>query len=301
MTSKLSIVIVHWRTPELLEKCLKALESEPDAHSFETYVVDNASGDQSLDILAHKFPSVKAIANDENVGFSKACNQVIPISKAPFVLLLNPDTVVRDGAISKLLRFIDTDLECGAVGPKVLNEDGSLQLACRRSFPSLQAAFFRVTYLSRLFPNSPLFAKYNLTYADPNQSLEVDALSGACMMVRREAIDRVGLLDEDIFMFGEDIDWCWRIKEAGWKIFYLPEAEIFHRHGASSRLRPVRATIDLHKGMEVFYRKHLAPKYWAPFNSLVYAAIWLRAFCFIAINFARSKLVQLQSSNNTTL
>jgi len=146
-----------------------------------------------------------------------------------------------------------------------------------------------------------MLSRYNLTYADPDKCLAVDALSGSCMMVRRPVIDQIGLLDEDIFMFGEDIDWCWRMKEAGWQVYYLPEAVIYHLHGASSRLRPIGATIDLHKGMQVFYRKHLAQKYWAPFNALVYAAIWTRAFCFILINFLRAKIsphIHVDSSNS---
>jgi GT2 family glycosyltransferase len=178
----------------------------------------------------------------------------------------------------------------GAVGPRVLNEDGSLQLACRRSFPSISAALFRLTYLSKLFPKLRLFSKYNMTYVNPEACVEVDALSGSCMLVRRQAINQVGLLDEDIFMFGEDIDWCWRIKQANWKIYYLPQAVVYHTHGASSRLRPIRATIDLHRGMAVFYRKHLAPNYWAPFNNLVYTAIAGRAIFFIILNYLLAKI-----------
>ncbi len=299
VASKVSIVIVNWKTPQLLAHCLHKIEKDEGFKNFAIHVVDNASGDQSVQMLKDDFPYVHLVANSENVGFSKACNQIIPSTDGDYVLLLNPDTDVVDNAISLLSKFLDEHSDCGAVGPKVLNEDGTLQLACRRSFPSPSAAFFRLTYLSRIFPQNELFSKYNMTYADPDASTEVDALSGSCMMVRRKAIDQIGLLDEDIFMFGEDIDWCWRIKEANWKIFYLPDAVIFHLHGASARLRPVGATINLHKGMEVFYRKHLARKYWAPFNALVYAAIWLRAFVFILINFVRAKLapgVSMKSS-----
>jgi GT2 family glycosyltransferase len=292
MLPKVSIVIVNWRTPQLLRGCLLALGNDEHKDSFELYVVDNASGDESLSILANEFPYVNVIANEKNVGFSKACNQVIPKAKGGYVLLLNPDTVVVDNAVSKLAAFLDNNLQCGAVGPKILNEDGTLQLACRRSFPSPKAAFFRLTYLSKLFPKLPLFAKYNMTYIDPDKAVAVDALSGSCMMVRKNVIDKIGLLDEDIFMFGEDIDWCWRIKQAGWQVFYNPQAVIYHSHGASSRLRPIGATFDLHKGMEVFYRKHLAKKYWPIFNQLVYMAIWLRALLFVMVN-----LIKAQMSN----
>jgi GT2 family glycosyltransferase len=288
--AKVSIVIVHWRTPELLMRCLESVYADSHADSFEVHVVDNASGDETVALLERQFPQVKIIANDENVGFSRACNQVIPTTAGEYVLLLNPDTELKQDAISKLAAFMDEHPQCGAVGPKILNRDGSLQLACRRSFPSPAAAFFRLTYLSKVFPQSRILSRYNLTYADPDSCLAVDALSGSCMMVRRCVVDQIGLLDEDIFMFGEDIDWCWRIKEANWQVYYLPDSVIYHLHGASSRQRPIGATIDLHKGMEVFYRKHLARRYWAPFNALVYAAIWSRALCFVLINFIRAKI-----------
>jgi hypothetical protein len=284
---RVSVVIVNWKTPALLARCLDSIKLEPQADSFEIWVVDNDSGDESVEMLKTRYSYVHLIENKDNLGFSKACNQAIPESKGDFVLLLNPDTEVKDGAIGKLSDFLVEHPECGAVGPKVLNTDGTLQLACRRSFPSVKAAFFRITYLSRLFPKSKTMSEYNLTFQDPDKTVEVDALSGSCMMVRRQAIDKIGLLDEDIFMFGEDIDWCWRIKQAGWSVFYLPSSVIYHVHGASSRLRPVGATINLHKGMEVFYRKHLAANHSPIFNAFVYAAIWARALLFILVNLVR--------------
>jgi GT2 family glycosyltransferase len=288
ISPKVSIVIVNWKTPQLLAGCLDSIRQDKQCENFEIWVVDNASGDESLTILHNDYPEVKVIANEWNRGFSQACNQVIPKATGDYILLLNPDTVVTPGSITALSDFLDGNPDCGAVGPKVLNFDGSLQLACRRAFPDPAASFFRVTYLSRIFPNNPLFARYNFTYADPDCLIEVDALSGSCMMVRRKVVEKVGLLDEDIFMFGEDIDWCWRIKQAKWKVVYNPQAVVYHIHGAASRFRPIGTTIDLHRGMHVFYRKHLARKYWLPFNALVYAAIWLRAAIFIAINWARS-------------
>ncbi len=290
LVPKISIVIVNWRTPALLKQCLDTVSKDEEAKSFEIYVIDNASHDESLSVLAREFPYVKVIANDQNVGFSKACNQAIPKAKGKYILLLNPDTIVVDSAISKLGAFLDNHPLVGAVGPKILNEDGTLQLACRRSFPSPTAAFFRLTYLSKLFPENPHIAKYNMTYTDPNKEAEVDALSGSCMMIRKNVVEKIGLLDEDIFMFGEDIDWCWRVKQYGWQVFYYPQAAIYHSHGASSRLRPVGTTFDLHKGMAVFYRKHLAKNYWPIFNQLVYMAIWLRAILFVIVNLVKAQM-----------
>jgi GT2 family glycosyltransferase len=288
--STVSIVIVNWKTPQLLSRCLKSIELDSGFGSFTIYVVDNNSQDHTEALIKEQFSYVRFESNKTNVGFSRACNQIIARVTTDYILLLNPDTVLEPNAISKMRHFLDSNVDCGAVGPKVLNPDGSLQLACRRSFPTPAAALFRVTYLSRIFPNNAFLARYNMTYADPAVCMQVDALSGSCMLVRRTAVEQVGLLDEEIFMFGEDIDWCWRMKQANWRIFYFPESVVWHAHGASSRLRPIGATIDLHKGMEVFYRKHLSAKYWAPFNALVYAAIWMRALVFILINAVRAKI-----------
>lgn len=283
-----SVVIVNWKTPKLLARCLDSLREDPGYERFELIVVDNNSGDESVPMLKEQFPFVRLIENKENAGFSKGCNQAIVVAKGRHILLLNPDSVIIKDAISTMCRYLDENPAVGAVGPKVLNPDGTLQLACRRSFPSVSASFFRLTYLSHLFPNHPAVSRYNLTYADPDDFLDVDALSGSCMMVRHTVIDKIGLLDEDIFMFGEDIDWCWRVKEAGFSVMYIPTAAVYHIHGAASRKRVIGTTINLHKGMEVFYRKHLAKKYWAPFNWLVYAAIWLRAAIFIVVNLLKA-------------
>lgn len=291
MNLKASIVIVNWKTPELLAGCLDSIRRDRGAANFELWVVDNASGDHSVAMLEKNYPEVRVVANCENVGFGRACNQVIPLANAPYVLLLNPDTVITDNAISKLCDFLDNNPDCATAGPRVLNPDGSLQLACRRSFPTPAAAFYRLTYLSKLFPKQSSIARYNLTNHDPLSQLDVDALSGSCMLVRKSVIDAVGLLDEAIFMFGEDIDWCWRFKQHGWRVSYVPSAVVYHYHGASSRLRPIGATRDLHKGMEVFYRKHMAPRYWAPFNWLVYAAIWVR-FCLFALIFLAKSAIE---------
>ncbi len=297
MAPRVSIVIVNWKTPALLARCLDSIKEDPGYRTFAIHVVDNNSQDESVAMLKRDYPYVDLTENSDNLGFSKACNQVIPSASGQYILLLNPDTVVNKGAISALADFMDSHPECGCAGPKVLNPDGTLQLACRRAFPSVQASFFRLTYLSRLFPNHKLFSKYNLTYLDPDAVCEVDALSGSCMMARKAVVEQIGLLDEDIFMFGEDIDWCWRMKQAGHTVLYFPGASVYHIHGASSRLRPIGATVNLHKGMEVFYRKHMAQKYWAPFNLLVYAAIWARAAMFILVNLLRG----LAAKPNTPL
>lgn len=283
-TPKVSIVIINWKTPDLLAGCLRSIIEHTKNISYETFVVDNNSADGSVEMIRWHFPETKLTANDTNVGFAAACNQVIPSARGEYILLLNPDTLLVDNSISTLALYMDNNPQCGAAGPKVLNPDGTLQLACRRAFPTPKASFYRLTYLSKLFPRHPEFARYNLTYADPDQEMPVDALSGSCMMVRNSAVKRIGLLDEDIFMFGEDIDWCWRLKQDGWTVNYVPAARIYHYHGASSRFRRVGATINLHKGMEVFYRKHFAGSRSPLINLFIYAAIWLRAGIFIMLS-----------------
>jgi len=282
-----SLIIVNWKTPELLADCLDSIKGDSNFSRFEIIVVDNNSGDNSVPMLKERYGHVTLIENADNKGFSKAVNQAIPLSNGQYILLLNPDAKVVGDAVSSLAKYLDENQDVGACGPKVLNADGTLQLACRRAFPTLEASIYRFAYLSHLFPKSKTFAKYNMTFADPDQLLEVDALSGSCMMVRRQVVDKIGLLDEDIFMFGEDIDWCWRVKESGYKVVYVPQAVVYHIHGASSRKRLVGTTINLHKGMEVFYRKHLAKEHWPPVNLLVYALIWCRCAVFILINVAR--------------
>jgi N-acetylglucosaminyl-diphospho-decaprenol L-rhamnosyltransferase len=290
MKARVAIVIVNWKTPELLADCLASLYKDSGAAEFEIWVVDNDSQDGSAQMVATQFSLVKLIVNQHNVGFAAACNQIIPQVTAPYVLLLNPDCLAVGNAVSQLCDFLDANPDCAAVGPQVLNPDGTLQLACRRSFPSPEAAFYRLTYLSKLFPKNQKFARYNLTFADATEQLDVDALSGSCMMVRNSAIKQIGLLDEDIFMFGEDIDWCWRLKQRGWRVVYFPQSVVYHYHGAASRLRRVGATINLHKGMEVFYRKHMSQQHTTAFNILVYAAIWMRAALFVVLSAIQSLL-----------
>ncbi|MFZ2147129.1 MAG: glycosyltransferase family 2 protein [Sedimentisphaerales bacterium] len=174
--------------------------------------------------------------------------------KTDYFLLLNPDTVVRDNAIEKVVKFMDRNPEVGIVGCRVLNEDGTLQLACRRSIPTLHVAFFRLSGLSRLFPNSKIMAKYNLTYLNPNETNEVDAVSGVFLMIRRKVVDNIGMLDERFFMYGEELDWCLRTKKAGWTVMYYPDVEIIHYMGECSKGNSRKATFEFYNGLR-FLRK----------------------------------------------
>ncbi|MBI4498184.1 MAG: glycosyltransferase family 2 protein, partial [Chloroflexi bacterium] len=194
---------------------------------------------------------------------------------ARYVLLLNPDTVVPPTALRDLVAFLDAHPAIGVVGPKVLRPDGRLDLACRRSFPTPAVALYRMVGLSRLFPRSRRFGRYNLTYLDPDQPAEVDAVMGACMMVRSAAIEQAGLLDERFFLYGEDLDWALRIKQQGWKVVYYPQVMVLHHKGASSRRASERSLREFYRAMLIFYRKHYAAQTFFLVNWLIVTAIYL--------------------------
>jgi GT2 family glycosyltransferase len=190
------------------------------------------------------------------------------------VLLLNPDTLLPAGGLDALVQRLREHPEAGIVGPKLLRPDGSMHLACRRSFPTPPVAFYRLSGLSRLFPRSRRFGQYNLTYADPDQAMEVDAVCGACLLIRRAVIDRIGLLDERFFMYGEDLDWCLRARQAGWAVRYEPEVVVRHQHGAASRKRALRTTFHFFRAMDLFYRKHYVRRYHPLVTGMVRTGIY---------------------------
>ena len=273
----LSIIIVNYNTGRLLKDCIASIYRETTTLPFDIWVVDNASCDNSLQMIKKQFQEVKLIENKQNVGFAKANNMAISKSKADYVLLLNPDTLILGNAIEKMLRFMDINPKVGISGCKVLNEDGTLQLACRRSIPNPHVAFFRLSGLSRLFPNSKIMAKYNLTYLNPNKAHEIDAVSGAFLMIRRKVVDNIGKLDERFFMYGEELDWCLRTKKAGWKVMYYPDAEIIHYKGECSKSNSRKATFEFCRSMYLFHKKHFAENYNPIINIIIYAGIFLKA------------------------
>ncbi|MBN8617927.1 MAG: glycosyltransferase family 2 protein [Anaerolineae bacterium] len=262
----LGIVIVNWNTKDLLRRCLQTVLMSIGDFQFEVVVVDNASSDGSVEMVRTEFPTVKVIASEVNGGFSYGNNLGLKLlgyrgqgdvdADAPrYALLLNPDTEVPVESLAGMIKFMDSRPEVGVAGPKLVLEDGSLDLACRRSFPTPMVSFYRFSGLSRLFPRNRQFGRYNMTFADPDEELEVDSVVGAYMQVRREAIYDTGLLDEAFFMYGEDLDWAFRIKEAGWKVYYHPRVVVKHIKRASSR-RSKKAQFEFQRAMLIFYRKH---------------------------------------------
>ncbi len=283
----LAIIIVNYNTCALLRDCLKSVFAGTGDFSYRVCVVDNASRDGSVAMIRDEFPQVELIASTVNGGYPYGNNvglrrfgfQDTPgaaDADAPrYVLLLNPDTILPPTALRDMLAFADARPDCGVAGPKLLRPDGSLDLACRRSFPTPAISFFRMVGLSKLFAHSPIFGRYNMTFLSPDQLTEVDSVVGAFMLVRGAAIRQVGLLDETFFMYGEDLDWAFRIKAAGWKVWYNPAVTVLHYKEASSQ-HSDKARYEFYRAMAIFYRKHYAAHTPWPLHILVLGGITLR-------------------------
>ncbi len=259
------IVIVSYNTKDLLRRCLESVFASTNV-TFTVCVVDNGSSDGSERMVGMEFPRVHLIANVENMGYPAANNQGLrcvgfgpeSFHDAPdYALLLNPDTEMDPDVLSKVITYANQNRSIGVLGPKLVRLDGSLDMACRRSFPTPEISFYRLVGLSKLFPKHRTFGQYNLSYLDENEIAEVDSVVGAFMMVRKQAIEQVGYLDEAFFMYGEDLDWAYRIKQAGYIVVYYPEVTVLHVKRASSRQFP-RSKVEFWRAMEIFYRKYYA-------------------------------------------
>lgn len=283
----LSILIVNYNTRQLTLDCLQSIYDSKMVYSYEVIVVDNASVDGSVEAIAKAHPSVWLIANEDNTGFAKANNQAMETASGRYVLLLNSDTIVQPDTFQTMVSYMDEHSELGASGCKIILPDGSLDKACRRGFPTPSASFYYAFGFSKLFPDKPKFNQYQLGYMDPNETYPIDCLVGAFMMVRRETIQQIGGLDETFFMYGEDIDWCYRIKEAGWGIHYHPATYIVHYKGASSRRKPFKIIYEFHRAMWVFHRKHYKKKHPWITNAAVYCGIVVK----FVLSLTKNKLI----------
>jgi GT2 family glycosyltransferase len=243
--------------------------------------------DGSIPLIRQKFPEVKVVQNDSNLGFAVANNQAIRASTGKYVLLLNPDTVVQEDTFSRTLEFMETHPDAGGLGIKMLDGKGKFLPESKRGLPTPAVAFYKIFGLSRLFPGSRRFGQYHLTYLDKNKNHEVDVLSGAFMMLRREALDKTGLLDETFFMYGEDIDLSYRITKAGYRNYYFADSSIIHYKGESTRKSSVNYVIVFYKAMAIFAQKHFSHKNARIFNLLIHLAIYLRAAAAIVTRFLR--------------
>lgn len=269
-----SVCIVTWNCRSLVVECLESFFFQPQGTQFEVIVVDNASTDGTPEAVAEAFPQVKLIRNVENRGFAAANNQALREAHGDYLFLLNPDTVLPPDALGELVRVADAFPQAGAIGPRLLNPDGSLQYSCRR-WPSVKAALFRNTLFGRLFPGEPWTKEYLMMDWAHDEVREVDWISGAAMFLRRQAVEQVGLLDEAFFWGSEDVDYCRRLRQAGWKVLYSPQPAIIHRIGGSTDQVVVRTIIRRHASWYRLYAKHFGHnpvRRW-----VVWALIWCRA------------------------
>jgi O-antigen biosynthesis protein len=274
---KLSIVIVNYNVRYFLQQCLQSVEKAIEGMHCEVFVVDNNSSDGSCDMVHTLFPWVKLIENKENYGFSKANNQAIRKAEGEYILLLNPDTVVEENTFRLTCQFMDTHPEAGGLGVQMIDGKGKFLPESKRGLPTPAVAFWKIFGLSALFPRSRVFGKYHLGYLSKEEIHEVEVLSGAFMLLRKSTLDKTGLLDEDYFMYGEDIDLSYRILKAGYKNYYFPDTRIIHYKGESTKKSSVNYVIVFYKAMVIFARKHFAPGRAALFSFLINMAVWLRA------------------------
>ena len=280
---KLSVVVVNYNVEFFLEQCLNSVRKSLEKVSGEVFVVDNFSIDGSVEMVRQKFPEFTLIANQENLGFSKANNQAMRLAKGEYVLLLNPDTVVEEDTFLKIVEFMGEHPDAGGLGVKMVDGKGRFLPESKRGLPAPNVAFYKIFGFSRIFPKSKTFGQYHLGFLDENETHEVDILSGAFMLMRKDALDKVGLLDEAFFMYGEDIDLSYRIAKGGYKNYYFPETSIIHYKGESTKKSSVNYVLVFYKAMVIFAKKHFTQKNAKLLSFLIYTAIYLRAAGAIAV------------------
>jgi GT2 family glycosyltransferase len=267
MHKLLSVIIVNWNTCRLLDQCLDSVFENLDGIDAEIWVVDNASSDDSVPMVQDKYPEVKLILNEENCGFAGANNLAIQQSSGDYVLLLNPDTKLKPGSLSTLLKFVQANPEAGAVGARLLNADGTLQRSCYPR-PTLFREFWRMFNLDSIWS----LAKYPIQRWSLNEPREVDVLMGACMLVGKKILDKVGLLDEKFFMYSEEVDLCYRIQQSGHSLYWLPEAEVVHYGGQSTSQVADEMFLRLYEGKILYFRKHYSRSVVMLYKAILYTA-----------------------------
>lgn len=273
----ISVIIVNYNVKYFLEQCLYSVQSALTHVKGEIIVVDNNSTDDSIAYLQPRFAGVHIIANKENTGFAKACNQGLAIAKGKFILFLNPDTIVPEDCFEKCIAFFNTTPDAGALGIKMIDGSGAFLKESKRSFPSPLTSLFKLAGLSALFPKSKLFGRYHLGHLDNNQTHAVSVLAGAFMMIRKNILDTIGGFDETFFMYGEDIDLSYRIEKAGYKNFYFADSTIIHFKGESTKKGSMNYVHLFYNAMSIFVRKHYGQGKAGVFSSLIHVAIWFRA------------------------
>jgi len=283
----ISVCIVTYQAKTLLRNCLQSLYKNTQS-SIEVIIIDNGSSDGTSAMLKDEFQGVQIIVNSQNEGFTRPMNRALRVSQGRNLLQLNPDTIILPGALDRLAQFLDTHPEVGICGPKVLNQDHTLQAPCRRGESRPWAVISYFSGLSTLFPDSEFFGQYLMNYKDEDETHAVAGVSGSCMLVRKGVIEQIGYLDERFFAFQEDADYCFRAREAGWEIYYVPGAQIVH-YGSmgGSQVHPYRSIYEWHKSYYLFYRKNFSRDYCTLFNWLYYLLMLLKFLLTLLINAVR--------------
>ena len=300
-----SVIILAYNSCDFIPACLKSVRDACEGIDSQIIVLDNGSNEPIIPEIKNFFPEVEWIDSKENLGFGKGCNLAEKHATKPYLFFINPDTIISKNAFREMLKFMEEHPEAGTVGCRILNEDGTIQWACRRSFPTPISAVSKTIGLAALFPKSKLLASYNMTYADPDEMIEVDAISGSFFCIRRDVYEKLNGFDEDYFMYGEDLDLCFRTKKMGLHNYYTPVTNILHFKGQSCRTRRWGSYVDFYKAMLIFVKKHkdlyfvpnflvsfgilfaafvgmfsrLIPKFWKMFLDLGVIAVW--AFTFL--------------------
>lgn len=285
---ELSVIIVNYNVKLFLEQCLCSVQKAIIGMNAEIIVVDNCSSDNSIGYLQPKFPLAQFIANHDNLGFAKGCNTGLKQAKGKYILFLNPDTLVPEDCFQKCILFLDSNIDAGALGIKMLDGKGKFLKESKRSFPDPATSLFKLFGLSLLFPRSKVFSKYHMGHLKENEIHEIDVLAGAFMMIKKEVLDKVGGFDEIFFMYGEDVDLSYRIQKAGYKNYYFPESSIIHFKGESTKKGTMNYVRMFYNAMSIFVRKHYSGRRAGVFNFLIHITIWIRALLTTAANFIRN-------------
>ncbi len=291
--NEIGVCIVTRKSKDEVLACLVSLYKETSALDLDVVVVDNNSQDGTVEDIRLKFPTVNLILNNDNLGFSRAVNQGLKMLNARYYLLLNPDATILDGSIQNLIQFMDKTPQAGICVPKVLNSDGTLQYQCRRGEARPLEVFSYFLGLSRLFPNDPRFTGYLLDHLDNDVINEVKAVSGSCMMIRRDVVGQIGYLDERYFAYQEDTDYCFHARQAGWKVYYVPVAEVIHSGGkGGSKADPYFGVYQWHRSYYLYYRKNLARDYPFWFHPFYYLAMLIKMLInLMVLLLSREKVV----------
>lgn len=284
----LSVIIVSYNTKDLLKQTIQSVIDNTKDIEYEIFVTDNNSSDDSVEMVKKDYPKVNLIESKENLGFPKGNNIAIKRATGRYILLLNSDTKVIGECLQNCIKYMDKHREIGALGCKVELPSGKLDHACKRGFPTPEASLYYLLKLNKFFPDKKKFGKYTMSYVKDNEVAEVDSLMGAFMMIPKKVVDEVGMLDEEFFMYGEDIDWCFRIKKAGYKVLYYPVEKIIHYKGSSSKKKRAKTTYEFHRAMILFYNKHYKKEYNILIAALVYFGVAARMSLVMFSNLFKS-------------